>query len=137
MITRTLAAAASLALLTVGLLAGCTAGSPAREGGTPTHVPTSEAVTLTGEVAISGTLTELSEPGGPGEENLRLLRILGQGYLPVVVDDMTSSSPIPRSVVLAVPENFDGGADEGSLYRALADFAESTGEPLRVLRVAD
>jgi len=135
MITRTLAAAASLALLTVGLLAGCTAQQPAPgEPVAPTTSPSGGQIELTGETTVYGTVTELSEPNDSG---FYLLRVIGQGTLPLAISEELGFDPAAAGVVVAVPADFDQDLDAAARYAALESLAESTGQPLVLLRYSD
>ena len=135
MTKRTLAAAASLALLTVGLLAGCVAQQPAPgEPVAPATSPSGEQVELAGETTVYGTVTELSEPNDSG---FYLLRVIGQGTLPLTISGELGFDPTAAGVVVAVPADFDQALDAAERYAALNSLAESTGQPLVVLRYSD
>jgi len=89
---------------------------------------------MTGRVEVAGNITPLSEQSQPG---FFLLRVAGEGYLPIVVDQSLGLPGLNASVVLEVPADFDAADDPAELYSALRSLADETGEPFRVIEYAN
>jgi hypothetical protein len=129
------AASAVLALLLAGYFVAVRI-NPALAGGdvATQSVEGEDNEAYTGTVEVDGTITPLSEPSEPG---FFLLRIMGEGYLPIVVDESLGEPGLASGVVLAVPSTFEGADDRAELFTQLRDLADSTGKPLRVVEFTD
>lgn len=129
------AASAVLALLLAGYFIAVRV-NPALAGGdvAAQSVEGEDDEALTGTAEIDGTITPLSESSEPG---FFLLRVTGEGYLPIVVDE---SLGLPRpngGVVLAVPSDFEAADDRAALFEQLRAIADETGEPFTVVEYTD
>jgi len=85
---------------------------------------------LTGRVEVGGTVTALSSGTDDG---FYLLRVIGEGYLPISVPASIPDAVLARGVVIAVPAGFTAPSDTAELFAALAKLAEQSGEPLSVV----
>jgi len=105
------------------------ASSPPTAEATEQGDSVTDATTL---VTIAGTLTPLSTSSTPG---FFLLRIMGEGYLPVQMGDHSGSSGFTTTLVLEVPGEFVPAEDRAELFAQLRDIASTTSEPFTVVEV--
>lgn len=87
----------------------------------------------TSTVTIDGEIAPLSEPGEPG---FFLLRVAGEGYLPIVIDESLGMPALNPSVVLAVPADFVASDDRAELFAQLRALADESGEPFEVVALS-
>jgi len=92
--------------------------------------PVAEATTV---VTIGGTLTALSTSNTPG---FFLLRVMGEGYLPVQMGDLETKPGFGVTLTLEVPGEFVPADDRAELFAQLRDIAQTTEAPFTVLEVA-
>ena len=130
------AALALLLLVGIGVAAVVTyePGNPAVSN-TPTAQtaePRDPATEGTTRVTISGTLTPLSTSNTPG---FFLLRVVGEGYLPVQMGDLQADPGFGVTLTLEAPGEFVPAGDQAERFAQLREIATTTGEAFTVVEV--